>query len=249
MSISREATPSSGGAATPSSAGAAFDAYAEDYEEALRRGVGLSGEDSRFFARGRVAWVGRRLARLGFRVERVLDFGCGTGATTELLLGLLAAQHVIGTDASSRLLEVARRDHGSEQVEFLRLGDPPESCIDLVYCNGVFHHIPPAERRDAVEYVRRALRPGGLFALWENNPWNPATRLVMRRIPFDRDAIPLSAPGARRLLRDGGFEIFGTDFLFVFPRFLAPLRRVEPALAPLPLGAQYLVLARKPDGR
>jgi SAM-dependent methyltransferase len=241
MCISREATSSS--------VDAAFDAYAEDYEEALSRGVGLSGEDSRFFARGRVAWVGRRLARLGIRVQRVLDFGCGNGATTGFLLGLPAAQHVLGTDVSSRLLEVARRDHGSDQVEFVRLADPPENRIDLVYCNGVFHHIPPAERRDAVEYVRRALRPGGLLALWENNPWNLATRLVMRRIPFDRDAITLSAPEARRLLRDGGFEVLGTDFLFVFPRFLAPLRRVEPALAPLPLGAQYLVLAQKPDGR
>jgi hypothetical protein len=26
----------------------------------------------------------------------------------------------------------------------------------------------------AVDYVYRSLRPGGLFAFWENNPWNPA---------------------------------------------------------------------------
>ena len=226
---------------------AVFDAYAEDYEETLQRGVRLSGEDSSFFAEGRVAWVGRRLAELGIRAETLLDFGCGTGATTGLLLALPAAKHVLGTDVSTGLLEVARREHGSEQVEFVPLTEPPENRIDLAYCNGVFHHIPPGERRGAVEYVWRALRPGGLFALWENNPWNPGTRLVMRRIPFDRDAIPLSAPEARKLLTAYRFDVLRTDFLFVFPRFLAPLRRAEPALSSLPLGAQYLVLARKPD--
>jgi SAM-dependent methyltransferase len=234
------------GRGAPAAADAVFDAYAEDYEDALQRGVGLSGEDSAFFARGRVAWVARRLAELGVRVKHLLDFGCGTGSTTPLLLELLGATHVVGTDASSKLLEVARSRYGSARVEFLPLGEPPDGTIDLAYCNGVFHHIPPNQRTEAAQYVWRALRPGGLFAFWENNPWNPGTRVVMRRIPFDRDAIKLSPREARGLLRAAGFEILRTDFLFLFPRALAALRRVEPALASLPLGAQYLVLARRP---
>ena len=43
-------------------------------------------------------------------------------------------------------------------------------------------------------------RPAGYFALFENNPWNPGARLVMRRIPFDRDAIMLSPRHAARML-------------------------------------------------
>ena len=70
----------------------------------------------------------------------------------------------------------------------------------------------------------------------------------MRRIPFDRDAITLSAIEARRLLKAGGFEIVRTDFRFVFPKVLAPLRGLEPALAKAPAGAQYMVLARKLTG-
>jgi hypothetical protein len=49
------------------------------------------------------------------------------------------------------------------------------------------------------------------------------------------------------LLRSCGFEILRTQFLFVFPRALAKLRPLEPALARFPLGAQYLVLAKKPE--
>ncbi len=115
----------------------------------------------------------------------------------------------------------------------------------MVYCNGVFHHIPPAQRAQTVNYIWHSLRPGGLFALWENNPWNPGTRYVMSKIPFDHDAITLVPPEARDLLRQGGFEIIRTDFLFLFPKPLKSLRWIEPWLRAMPLGGQYQVLCRK----
>jgi hypothetical protein len=68
----------------------------------------------------------------------------------------------------------------------------------------------------------------------------------MSRIPFDRDAITLSPPEARRLLRAEGFEIVRTDFLSIFPKFLRWFRALEPLVSRLPLGAQYQVLCRKP---
>jgi hypothetical protein len=49
----------------------------------------------------------------------------------------------------------------------------------------------------------------------------------------------------RRLLRDAGFDIVRTDYLFIFPRVLRALRPLERPLSPFPLGGQYLVLARK----
>jgi SAM-dependent methyltransferase len=121
----------------------------------------------------------------------------------------------------------------------------PMGTIDLAFCNGVFHHIPLNRRDEAVSYIRDALRPGGMFAFWENSPWNPGTRYVMSRIPFDRDAITLTPPEARTLLARNGFEIVRTDFLFVFPRVLSWLRVLEPHLSSLPLGAQYQILARR----
>jgi hypothetical protein len=94
--------------------------------------------------------------------------------------------------------------------------------------------------------IARSPRPGGLFAFWENNPWNPGTRYVMSRIPFDRDAVTLIPPEARQLLQKAGFEILRTDFLFIFPGVLKWLRWIEPSISHLPFGAQYQVLARKP---
>ena len=82
--------------------------------------------------------------------------------------------------------------------------------------------------------------------MWENNPWNPGTRYVMSRIPFDLDAITLTAPEARCLLEAGGFEVIRTDFLFIFPRILSWFRGIEPLVSRLPIGGQYQLLCRKP---
>ena len=224
----------------------AFDAYAEAYDAALARGISVSGEDKAFFASGRVRWLARRLAALGKVPATVLDFGCGTGTAAPFLTTQFPGAEVLGVDISGASLEHARKLHGSQRVRFqLATEYRPAGEIDLAFCNGVFHHIPVLERAGAVTLVRRALRPGGLFAFWENNPSNPGTRYVMSRIPFDRDAIMLSPSAARQLLREEGFEILWTDSCFYFPSWLHWLRWLEPALVALPLGAQYLVLGRK----
>jgi SAM-dependent methyltransferase len=232
---------------TTASEGAEFDRFAGSYDDDLNRGLALSGEGKEYFARRRVDWLTQRIRRLGERPRFVLDYGCGTGTAVPFLRELLGADEVVGVDVSSRSLEEARRAHGSDpRVHFATVGErAPGEDRDLAYTSGVFHHIRPEDRPGAVDYVRRSLRPGGLFAFWENNPWNPATRLVMSRIPFDRDAITLSPPEARRLLAAGGFRVLLTDFQFVFPRMLAALRVAEPYLTALPLGTQYLVLARR----
>jgi SAM-dependent methyltransferase len=233
---------------TPEPTGkAAFDTYADAYDEALHQGLAVSGEGKAYFARGRIAWLAGCLRKLGFVPQAVLDYGCGTGSATPFFREFLNPDRVIGVDPSSASIAKATETYGSAQAQFFPLGqgDARHGPVDLAFCNGVFHHIPPAERAASVRYIQSSLRPGGLFAFWENNPWNPGTRYVMSRIPFDRDAITLSPPEAKGLLRSGGFEVLRTDFLFFFPRALRPFRALEPLLTRFPLGAQYQVLCRK----
>jgi SAM-dependent methyltransferase len=223
-----------------------FDQYAVDYDAALNQGISVSGEDKVYFARGRMAWLARCLRRLNEHPRQAIDFGCGIGSSTPFLFDLVGITNLIGVDVSSESLGVAAELYGALQAHFLPFEDyDPSEQLDLAFCNGVFHHIAPDDRAGAVEYIWRSLRPGGLFSFWENNPWNPGTRYVMRRIPFDRDAITLSAPEARRLLSVGGFEILRTDYLFIFPASLSWMRFIEPVVTRLPLGAQYQILCRK----
>jgi SAM-dependent methyltransferase len=224
-----------------------FDEFAGEYDEALHRGVSISGENKDYFARGRVEWLRRCLPDV--HPDSILDYGCGTGGSAPLLREVFGARAVLGIDTSAAAIAAAQRD-AAGGTRFARIDEfRPGADFDLAYCNGVFHHVPPAERMAAVRCVHDALKPGGWFAMWENNPWNPGTRIVMSRIPFDRDAVTLSALEARRMLRDGGFDVLQLRFLFIFPKMLGALRPLEAPLSRLPLGAQYQVLCRKPFSR
>jgi SAM-dependent methyltransferase len=226
-----------------------FDAYAASYDDDLARGLAISGEDKAYYAHGRIRWMGRRLAEMGERTpaRRILDFGCGDGASVPLLRALPGVEEVLGVDVSSALLAVARARHCGPGIAFATLAvRPPTGGFDLAFTNGVFHHIAPAERGPALDQVRDALRPGGWLALWENNPWNPGTRYIMSRVAFDRNAMTITPPAARRLLERAGFTVRAVDSLFYFPRWFAWFRPLEPALARLPLGGQYLILAQRP---
>ena len=232
---------------TPMSDQPEFDAYAADYEAALQEGLSATGEDSAFFAERRVTWLKKRLDAMGVAPRRILDFGCGTGGSTPYLLSIPGVEKIVGGDVSAASLAVARQKWTDPRVSFTLLTDlPADAEFDLAFCNGVFHHIPVADRPGCVQQIHGALRPGGAFALWENNPWNPGVRYVMSKVPFDRDAITLSPPETRRLLRDGGFTKSTQDFLFIFPRQLSWFRPLETPVCKLPMGGQYLTLGRKP---
>lgn len=224
---------------------AEFDAFADGYDEALNRGLKFSGEAKEFFAEGRVRWLRHRLAGQGHEAKAVLDFGCGTGTACSCLCKGLGVERYFGFDPSAESVREAAAAHPGA-VFTAHAGEVPEAAFDLAFTNGVFHHIPPQQRAAALAQVWRALRPGGWFAFFENNRWHPGVHFMMSRVPFDRDAQMLFPFQARALLRRAGFEIVLGDSLFVFPGALGFLRPLEPLLCKLPLGGQYLVLARKP---
>lgn len=220
-----------------------FDRAAE-YEAMLNQGISLSGEGQEFFIAGRVEDM---RSQIPSRPRRILDFGCGTGKATAYLSRVFSGAEIVGADLSTDALQHAETNFGSDRVRFVSITELAKfERFDLCYINGVFHHIVPAERQQTLLMIRNLLNPGAHLALFENNPWNPGARMVMRRIPFDRDAIPLSYLETRRAVRAAGFRVYGTRFLFYLPKSLSPLRFIEPLLVNVPLGAQYYVLAATP---
>lgn len=224
----------------------AFDSHADDYEADCMHGLAVSGESKEFFARGRLGYLASVLA--GRRTPppaRILDFGCGVGDVSALLAEMFSAATVLGVDPSTRCVERARGAHTSPRVSFdaLERAEAVRQPADLIHVNGVLHHVPPADRPALVASLRAWIAPGGVLAVFENNPINPGTRLVMSRIQFDRDAQPLTAWTARGLLERGGFRVLEIGYLFYFPRPLRALRPIERYLLRLPLGAQYGIVA------
>jgi phosphoethanolamine N-methyltransferase len=98
---------------------------------------------------------------------RVLDFGCGTGGVTCLLVSEHGAGEVIGIDIQPRVLARAERllaARGlSDRISFRRVDpgplDLPDRSFDAVVSVGAIIHHPDQDRlfRD----FRRSLRPGG----------------------------------------------------------------------------------------
>lgn len=216
------------------------------YDGALARALSVSGESKEFFARGRIETTRQLLG--GAPCARVLDFGCGIGDSAPLLRDILGAREVVGVDPSASSIEHGRQLHRDEPNVTLVTSSElaPDGSFDVVYTNGVFHHIALGERAAAAHTIRASLKSGGRVFLWENHAGNPGTRFVMARCEFDDDAIPVWPHRARALLTLAGLVVERTAYRFLFPRSLSFLRALEKPLLKLPIGAQYVVVARKP---
>jgi SAM-dependent methyltransferase len=225
--------------------GELFDLSSE-YDAMLNMGIRLSGENKDYFILGRVRDLRRRFPR-SYKPLRILDFGCGIGTTAMALAESFPGAQIVGVDTAENALSYARETYGGANISFCNVEEIGDSGqFDLCYVNGVFHHIPPSERVNVARIIYGSLVSGGHFALFENNPWNFGAHMVMNRIPFDKDAQMLTPPEARTMLRVAGFTDHRTRSLFYLPRPLSILRFAEPWLAPLPLGAQYYILAVRP---
>lgn len=117
-------------------------------------------------------------------VERVLDFGCGTGATTvaiALSTGL-GAREVVGLDPNERSLEAAVvRARGYDLPEHrcsfraIGVGQPlpyDSASFDLITCVSVIEYVHRLEdRRTLVAELERVTRPGGHIVLITPSPF------------------------------------------------------------------------------
>jgi ubiquinone/menaquinone biosynthesis C-methylase UbiE len=139
-----------------------------------------------FFA-GRRSAVFNRLVQLSGAKpgDRVLDVGCGTGYLTRRLARAATPKgKAIGLDASSGMLQQARRACPSDTCEFvvgaaekLEFND---GSFDVVTSSLMLHHLPAQLRAEALSEMHRVLRPGGRLLIAEFRP--PTTRLARHLI-------------------------------------------------------------------
>jgi|SoiMethySBSTD1v2_1073268.scaffolds.fasta_scaffold12717_6 SAM-dependent methyltransferase len=224
-----------------------FDTIAPSYRQSILPWMKITGESLEFYARCRIQWTSRKLKAQGIRPKRIMDFGCGVGGAIPFLQEEFGAStEIIGVDVSRNSLELAASKYASDRVTFEYLDHhSPKQNLDLVYCNGVFHHLHGSERDVAAKYVRDCLRPDGYFALWENNPWNPLMRYNMSHAEIDKDAEPIPAISGRKIVTRNGFDLISTEHLFIFPALLGFLRPLESLARSIPIGAQYVLFSRK----
>ena len=177
---------------------------------------------------------------------RVLDVGCGVGLTDQLLKAHLP--HLVGVDISSKSLDLARLRN--PEIAYYHSADDKlpfvGASFDVVFAMCVWHHVPPDMWTTFLSELSRVLVNKGLLLVYEHNPWNPLTRLVVSRCAFDEDAVLVSPFQAARKVRQAGFGEINTDYLLFLPFKSRIIHRFEAAVfRKIPVGAQYALCATR----
>ncbi|MFJ6852619.1 class I SAM-dependent methyltransferase [Streptomyces sp. NPDC091271] len=111
-----------------------------------------------------------RLPR-GGRGQRVLDLGCGTGASTRALLRAAPYAEITAVDASAGMLERARAKRWPANVRFVHRSaedlavTDDDGSYDAVFAAYLFRNV--AEPGAVLDAVRALLRPGGRLLVHE----------------------------------------------------------------------------------
>jgi 2-polyprenyl-3-methyl-5-hydroxy-6-metoxy-1,4-benzoquinol methylase len=128
-------------------------------------------EDPRYVERSLRHEVLGYLDAEAFRGKRILDFGCGAGASTLVMSRLFAPCEIVGVELEERLLKLAmlRADYlGKSQLRFqlspsgttlpAGLGE-----FDYIVLSAVYEHLLPHERGALLPRLWAHLKPGGVL--------------------------------------------------------------------------------------
>lgn len=224
----------------------AFDRYEDTYVEELGRAIGGVGDPELFTEVKAQLLVDAAERLLGPPAGlSVLDVGCGPGLTDSFLTGKFGS--VAGVDISPRMVERAREanpDASYKLYDGTRLPFETGS-FDLTFAICVLHHVERPDRSGFAAEAARVTRSGGVVAVLEHNPLNPLTRIVVSRCEFDEGVELVAMRETKKLLAGAGADAVESRYIIFFPWHAELFRRAERAIGSLPLGAQYIVSARR----
>jgi 2-polyprenyl-3-methyl-5-hydroxy-6-metoxy-1,4-benzoquinol methylase len=108
-----------------------------------------------------------------FLNKRLLDFGCGSGASTMILARMFPKIKIVGVELDERLLSIAllRTAHYAHENIELMISPNPESLpqnigyFDFVLLSAVYEHLLPNERETVLLQIWKILNPGGVLFL------------------------------------------------------------------------------------
>jgi demethylmenaquinone methyltransferase/2-methoxy-6-polyprenyl-1,4-benzoquinol methylase len=112
---------------------------------------------------GTLTKIKRQIAEHIHPGNHVLDLGCGTGTLAQMCIERGAV--VMGVDANSGMLAVAKRNSPSANFLNISLGNLDEhlgdESFDIILSTLAFSELTRAERIHALKQIKRILRNGG----------------------------------------------------------------------------------------
>jgi SAM-dependent methyltransferase len=222
-----------------------FDENARSYVEKIEGALAPFGQKHDFFVRGKAdILIGAMSRFLDPQRALVLDVGCGIGLLHQYLKPKVRA--ILGVDVSRESVDIARQNDPSIDYRTYDGSHLPydNGKFDCAYAICVMHHVPPAQWMEFLAEMARVVKPGGVVIIIEHNPFNPATRWVVRHCDLDEGAVLLWPRRLAALFREVGLCDVVQHYTLFTP-FTAPIfRSLDQALRLLPMGAQYVSSGR-----
>jgi ubiquinone/menaquinone biosynthesis C-methylase UbiE len=145
---------------------------------------------------------------------RVLEIGCGNGATTKLIMEHVSPAQLVGIDPSYAFIDMARETFAGEPRVSFAVGDAAatgqaDGSFDLVIAHTVYSHLLDPDA--ALAEARRVLRPDGRLvifdgdfatitvALFDGDPLQSAVAAVLRHMmhaPYIMRRLPVLVTAA-----------------------------------------------------
>lgn len=217
-----------------------FNQLSKNYVEDLDHSLRLTGGDSQYFYNMKMRLIKKNLTKAP---QTILDFGCASGQFTMMLHQEFKDSIVIGYDPARDCIDEARsRFKQGPGLTFTDQLLAIQAKPDLVVATGVFHHIPPAERQKVSDQIFQITTPGSRFFIFEHNPWNPITRLIVKNAPVDQGAILVRPKQGLDLIKSSGFNSCRIQYIGFVPPVLKRLLPLESFLSWLPIGAQFMLI-------
>lgn len=224
-----------------------FDNFKERYTALVNDSIRFSGLTVEFFTWAKARHLIEAAANSFGDPSRLrlLDIGCGLGSMHPHLVKAFGP--ITGVDIAAETVELARKANPGVRYQSYDGRNLPfeDASFDVVLAVCVLHHVPPPEWPQFVEEMTRVTARRGMVAVFEHNPLNPLTRHVVSRCELDRDAVLLSAPRVKRLLRQAGLAQVRSRYIIFAPLQGRAAAFLDKTLGWLPAGAQYFVAGAK----
>lgn len=143
----------------------------------------------------------RLLKVVGDHSEKILDLGCGSGYCLLVAKGLgTKVIEGLGIDPAKeaiRLLDETIRLSGIEGLKTMvgthhDLASYPDGAFDGIVCSNVLDVIPEQTSKEAIDTIRRLLKPGGLFLLKLNFYLTPALIEKIKMEPIGKNTYTIN---------------------------------------------------------
>jgi 2-polyprenyl-3-methyl-5-hydroxy-6-metoxy-1,4-benzoquinol methylase len=156
-----------------------------------------------------------------FANKRLLDFGCGCGASTMILARMFPKTEIVGIELEERLLNVAKARanyYGYEKLELIISPNADKlpsglGYFDSIVLSAVYEHLLPRERELLLPEIWSILKPGGILLINQTpHRYFPVELHTTSGLPLinympDRVAYYYAQYFSRRKLKNNSWEM------------------------------------------